>query len=343
MAQEWWLVRPVTPVLRGLAGSVARGRSHTGSPPASAGPGWVSSPLSARRLARGPGTAAGPQPSTDSVNMEDPSPGGISRHCGRPRTRARRARRENPRVGRRMPIFAPGAVLGPLSAHYASGSVPDRETRCCGPLRASNGGTRAVAGPEMSPAGHPPSAGPARSRTLQPLGERVNRTCDQSCSVRRRPLCDRREAPGGPAGPVPAGPASQLEAGQPPGLAVLTIQGVRRSLHAGLLPLPTQALDRPEPQLGPEAECVPTHPDFVRRKVGQDGPRLLLLGVPDRQQGATAFCGGCAESGPAPGPRGIRTGNEGARGQPPTALGAESAVFRIPHVGMPALSQDLFP
>ena len=141
-----------------------------------------------------------------------------------------------------------------------------------------------------------------------------------------------------PAGTGPAGPpgASRLEAGQPPGLAVLTIQGARRSLHAGLLPLPTQALDRPEPQLGPEAECVPTHPNFVRRKAGQDGPRLPLLGVPDRRQGATAFCGGCAESGPAPDSRGIRTGKEGAGGQPPTALGAESDVFRIPHVGMPA-------
>ena len=63
--------------------------------------------------------------------------------------------------------------------------------RCCGRLRASDGGTRAVAGPEMSPPRHPPSAGPARSRTLQPLGERVNRTCGQSCSVRRRPLCHR--------------------------------------------------------------------------------------------------------------------------------------------------------
>ena len=59
--------------------------------------------------ARGPGTAAGSQTSTDSVNMEDPSPGGISRHCGRPRTRA------TGRGGGRtrgwaagLPIFAPG-------------------------------------------------------------------------------------------------------------------------------------------------------------------------------------------------------------------------------------------
>ncbi len=56
-----------------------------------------------------------------------------------------------------------------------------------------------------------------------------------------------------------------------------------------VMPLPTQALDRLEPQLDPEAERVPTHPNFVRRKVGQDNPRLLLFNVPDRQQGATAF------------------------------------------------------
>ena len=39
---------------------------------------------------------------------------------------------------------------------------------------------------------------------------------------------------------------------------------------------------------------------------------------------------------PLPISRGIRTGNEGAGGQPPAALSAESDVFRIPHVGMPA-------
>ena len=227
------------------------------------------------------------------------------------------------------PAFAPETVSARFGHFMAFGSGPDRETRCCGPLRAPDGGAMAGSGPEMSPPRHPPSAGPARSRTLQPLGERVNRTCGQSCYVRRRPLCDRREA--GPAGTGPAGPpgASQLEAGQPPGLAVLTIQGARRSLHAGLLPLPTQALDRPrslpgagpEPQLGPEAECVPTHPNFVRRKAGQDSPRLPLLGVPGRRQGATAFCGGCAESGPAPGTRGIRMGTKARAGsrRPPSA------------------------
>ena len=138
-----------------------------------------------------------------------------------------------PAGGPQDAYFRPWSGFRPLFGALCPGSGPDRETRCCGPLRASNGGARAEAGPEMRPAGHPPSAGPARSRTLQPLGERVNRTCGQSCSVRRRPLCDRREA--GPAGTGPAGPpgASQLEAGQPPGLAVLTIQGVRRSLHAG--------------------------------------------------------------------------------------------------------------
>ena len=88
----------------------------------------------------------------------------------------------------------------------------------------------------------------------------------------------------------------------------------RRISPPGLLPLPTQVLDRPEPQLGPEAERVPTHPNFVRRKAGQD---------------ATAFCGGSAEGGPAPGPRGVRTGNEGARPQPPTALGSHPGLILV--------------
>ena len=117
----------------------------------------------------------------------------------------------------------------------------------------------------------------------------------------------------------------------------------RRSSPSGLLPLPTQALERLEAQLDPKAECVTTHPNLVRRKVGQDEPWLILFNVPDRQQDATAFCGGSAEGGAAPDPRSIRTGNEGSRGKAATAIDAESDVFRIPHVGMPALSQDLFP
>ena len=110
----------------------------------------------------------------------------------------------------------------------------------------------------------------------------------------------------------------------------------RRSSPSGLLPLPTQALERLEAQLDPKAECVTTHPNLVRRKVGQDEPWLILFNVPDRQQDATAFCGGSAEGGAAPDPRSIRTGNEGSRGKAATAIDAESDVFRIPHVGMPA-------
>ena len=54
----------------------------------------------------------------------------------------------------------------------------------------------------------------------------------------------------------------------------------RRISPTGLLPLPTQALDGPpvgaegrlEPQLDPESQRVPTHPSFLRWKVGQDDP-----------------------------------------------------------------------
>ena len=48
MAQEWWLVRPVTPVLRGLAGSIARGRLRV-HPPLPRG--VVGFPLPSRRAA----------------------------------------------------------------------------------------------------------------------------------------------------------------------------------------------------------------------------------------------------------------------------------------------------
>ena len=98
-----------------------------------------------------------------------------------------------------------------------------------------------------------------------------------------------------------------------------------------------------EPQLDPEAQRVPTYPNLVRREVSQDDPGLLLFHVPDRQQGAAAFGGGAAESGSLANPGGVGTGNEGAGGQPAASLGAEGDAFRIPHVGMPAVSAYLFP
>ena len=117
----------------------------------------------------------------------------------------------------------------------------------------------------------------------------------------------------------------------------------RRAGSPGLVPFPSQALDRFEPQLDPEAQRVPTHPDFLRRKVGQDDPGLLLFHVPDRQQGATAFGVGPAESGSPANPGGVGTRNEGAGRQSAAFPGAEGDVFRIPHVGMPALSAYLLP
>ena len=111
----------------------------------------------------------------------------------------------------------------------------------------------------------------------------------------------------------------------------------------GFIPLPAQALNRLEAQFDPETQRVPTHPDFFRRKVGEDDPRLLLFNVPDREQGATAFSGAATEGGAAADPGGIRTGDKASRGQPAASIGSEGDVFRIPHVGMPALSQDLLP
>ena len=55
------------------------------------------------------------------------------------------------------------------------------------------------------------------------------------------------------------------------------------------LPLPSGTLDRLEPRLNPESECVPTHACLVRRKAGQYGPRSILLNIPDCNQRATAL------------------------------------------------------
>ena len=71
-------------------------------------------------------------------------------------------------------------------------------------------------------------------------------------------------------------------------------KSVAGSVPPGLIPLPTQALDR----LG--SRKYPTHPDFLRRKVGQDDPGLLLFHVPDRKQGAAALCGGGLKAVPRP-------------------------------------------
>ena len=76
--------------------------------------------------------------------------------------------------------------------------------------------------------------------------------------------------------------------------------------------------------------------NWVRRQVGEDDPGFFLLDVPDRQQGAAAFCVGGAEGGAAANPGRIGTGNEVLCGQPAAVLGAEADVLPIPHVGVPA-------
>ena len=80
----------------------------------------------------------------------------------------------------------------------------------------------------------------------------------------------------------------------------------------GLLPLPTQALDRLEAQFDPEAQGVPAGSGVLRRQVGEDDPRFFLLDVPDPQQGAAAFCGGGAEGGAAANPSCIGDGKRSA-------------------------------
>ena len=64
----------------------------------------------------------------------------------------------------------------------------------------------------------------------------------------------------------------------------------RRVGAPGLVPLPAQAFDGLEAQFDPEAQGVPTGPGVLRRQVSEDDPGFFLLDVPDRQQGAAAFC-----------------------------------------------------
>ena len=98
-----------------------------------------------------------------------------------------------------------------------------------------------------------------------------------------------------------------------------------------------------EAQFDPEAQGVPTGSGVLRWQVGEDDPGFFLPDVPDRQQGATAFCVGGAEGGAAANPGRIGTGNEVLCGQPAAVLGAEGDVLPIPHVGMPALGAYLSP
>ena len=74
---------------------------------------------------------------------------------------------------------------------------------------------------------------------------------------------------------------------------------------AGLLPLPTQALDRLGRQL-PEAERVPTHPNFVRRKVHPVRSNGSSCSTDQTASRVQVFM-------PGIGSTRFRTGNEGAR------------------------------
>ena len=119
-------MRPVTPGPAGSAGSVARGRSHTGSPPPrfrGAWLGFLSRPGAPRRGAQPRGAH-----------------GRGGRGVGRTRGWA---------AGR--PAFAPETVSQPFLGISCPGSGPDREMRCCGPLRASDGSTMAGSGPFRGP------------------------------------------------------------------------------------------------------------------------------------------------------------------------------------------------
>ena len=110
-------------------------------------------------------------------------------------------RRENPRVGRGGALFSLRRPFQPLFGISCPGSGPDRETRCCGTLRASTGCARAVAGPFRGAPGACPGSlvrvpGAWRRRSA-PVSVR---TC--------------RQAPGGAVNPVSPLAASCCPAGR---------------------------------------------------------------------------------------------------------------------------------
>ena len=111
-------VRPVTPDLRGLVGF----------------------PLPSRR-------AAGLRPSPRGA----PDVGEVSALRPAARTGEEGAASGEPAGGLRVPYFRSGDRFQPVLGISCPGSGPDREMRCCGPLRASDGGTMAGSGPFRGP------------------------------------------------------------------------------------------------------------------------------------------------------------------------------------------------
>ena len=106
----------------------------------------------------------------------------------------------------RSPLFSHRVVwrrspdrFQPFLAFHAlgPGSGPDRETRCCGPLRSSNGGARAVARPFRGPLEGVPdrwSGRRAPGGAVSPVSPRVGRAV--SCCAAGQPHRPRSAATG---------------------------------------------------------------------------------------------------------------------------------------------------
>jgi hypothetical protein len=94
------------------------------------------------------------------------------------------------------------------------------------------------------------------------------------------------------------------------------------------LPLPADALQRPEARFDPDAQAVPDHADVIGGEVGQEHPRRGLPGFPDDDERARLpFRGleGDAGAGPA---ISDRAGRRGGRGRAGRASRAGRAVRR---------------
>ena len=110
-----------------------------------------------------------------------------------------------------------------------------------------------------------------------------------------------------------------------------------------VLPLPSDALERPKAQLYPEPKPIPAHSCFSRREIGHNHPRLFLASVPDDDhRSSTAFARGC-EGCPCPNICVAWSGYERPRGQAGSPIRAEHGVDRLPHVRMPSHRAYLIP
>ncbi len=110
-----------------------------------------------------------------------------------------------------------------------------------------------------------------------------------------------------------------------------------------VLPLPSDALERPKAQLYPEPERIPAHPCLSRREIGHNHPRLVLTYVPDYDHRSATAYAGSVEGRPCPNIRVAWSGYERPRRQASSPIRTEHGVDRLSHVRMQSRRAYLIP